>query len=140
MHWIFANFFLEQQFNHKVVYERNCSLLLSQSALRLLFRRDLLRDFCRTCNKLLKRCIAAEFLLIERLVHGALRKELVIAPQLLLQNPLNQLLQESLTERFCQYLQQYTQKLHFCQDFADTRISTKCSIKGAAHCSFRIAL
>ena len=139
MHWIFANFFLEQQFNHKVVYERNCSLLLSQSALRLLFRRDLLRDFCRTCNKLLKRCIAAEFLLIERLVHGALRKELVIAPQLLLQNPLNQLLQESLTERFCQYLQQFTKTLHICRSFVYIRICTRCSTKGVAHCYFQRA-
>ena len=60
-----------------------------------------MRDFASTWNNLLEHYISAEFFLIEGLVQDALQEELVIAT-------LKQLLWESLTERFCQYLDQFT--------------------------------
>ena len=39
-----------------------------------------MRDFASTWNNLLKHYISAEFLLIEGIVPGSLRKELLIAP------------------------------------------------------------
>ena len=59
---------------------------------------------------------------------------------LLSYSSLKQLLKKGLTERFCQYLEQVTETLLFCRISADTRLCTRCSTKGAAHCCFRKAL
>ena len=75
-------------------------------------------------------------MLIERLVQGALRKEVLIA---IFVERLKTPTLESITERFGQYLEQFTETLYFWQIFADRRLSTRWSTKGAAHCSFRRA-
>ena len=53
---------------------------------------------------------------------------------------LKQLRRESLTERFYQYLEQFTWILHFCQIFADGRLCISSSTKRAFYCSIRRAL
>ena len=46
---------------------------------------------------------------------------------------LNELLWESLNDKFCQFLEQFTQTLYFCRIFADEVLCTGCTTKGAAH-------
>ena len=77
-HCIFAESFLIV--GYKVLYERACSLLLSQSAFKQLLWKNLTNTFCQHLEQLLKHCISAKLLLIEDQVKGALRKYLLIAP------------------------------------------------------------
>ena len=59
---------------------------------------------------------------------------------LLLLSVWTQLICESLTDKFCQYLKQFTLTWQFCQIFADSSLTAKCSTEGAVLCSFRRAL
>ena len=61
----------------------------------------MLMNFASTWNKLLKRCISTQFLLVGRYVKVGLRKKLHIAPFV-------ELLWEGPTDEFCQYLEQST--------------------------------
>ena len=63
---------------YRVLYERSCTLLLSQSALKQLLWESLTDQFYQ--NNLLQHCISAEYWLMENYVQVALRKELDIAP------------------------------------------------------------
>ena len=58
-------------------------------------------NFASTWNKLLKRCISTQFLLVGRYVKGGLRKKLHIAPFV-------ELLWEGPTDEFYQYFEQST--------------------------------
>ena len=84
-----------------------------------------------------KHCIFVEILLIEGYVQGALRKDLFSAP--FLEDLQTATLGKS-TNKFCQYLEQFTKTSHFCRIFADERLCTGCSTKGAVRCSFHRAL
>ena len=55
------------------------------------------------------------------------------------QSALKQLLWEGLTDEFCQYLELAEALVSF-RIFADRKLFTRCSTKGAAHCSFCRAL
>ena len=78
-HWISSNFFLMEGYV-QVSYERNCTLLLSQSAVKQLLWEGLTDEFWQYLEYLLKHWISSEFLLMEGYVQGVLRKELHIAP------------------------------------------------------------
>ena len=47
---------------------------------------------------------------------------------------LKQLLWESLTDKFCQYLKEFTKALHFFLSFADGKLCTGHFAKGATYC------
>ena len=57
---------------YKALYERSCTLLLLQSALKQLVWEGLADEFASTWNNLLKYCMSVDFLLIEGYAQGAL--------------------------------------------------------------------
>ena len=59
---------------------------------------------------------------------------------LLSQNALKQLLWESISYKFCQYLKQFASALILARVLADRMLSTQRSKERAAHCSFSRAL
>ena len=72
--------YLNIGFLPKALYQRSCTLLLSQSALKQLVWEGLPDEFASTWNNLLKYCLSVNFLLIEVYAQSALRKELHISP------------------------------------------------------------
>ena len=50
---------------YMVLYEKRCSLLLSESALKSYFGKVLLIHFASTWSHLLQHCISVQFLLLE---------------------------------------------------------------------------
>ena len=92
--------------------------------------------FAGTWNHLQKHCVSAEFLLVEGYLQDALRKELRIVS---FAERFKQLLWEGLTDEFCQYLELAEALVSF-RIFADRKLFTRCSTKGAVHCSFCRAL
>ena len=72
--------YLNIGFLPKALYERSCTLLLSQSAFKQLVWEGLADEFASTWSNLLKYSMSVNFLLIEGYAEGALRKELRISP------------------------------------------------------------
>ena len=81
--------------------------------------------------------IFVDFLLVEGHVQGALRKELRIVPFV---ESFKAVTLESLTNKFCQYMEEFVKALHFCWPFAAGKLYTGHSTKRAAYCYFRRAL
>ena len=125
--------FCWRQVTYRVLHERNCALVLSQRTLKQLVWESLANKFCRCYEQFIEtlhfcRIFADERLFTVCSMEGA-------APcfigRALLRQPW-----QSLTDEFCQNLEQFSQTLHVCRISADGRLCTGCSKKGAARLFF----